>query len=103
MSLLAGLIKDLQRLSPSRLLRIVDLAEIQDGSLNDLAGLGAGDGNPAILDDTEVAMLLAVLPAPLRSEEHGPMVNACGGIDKGVGLHYSRFRAHSNGTTETYG
>ena len=47
----AGFIEDFERLSPGGLLGIVDLAEIQDGSLDDLAA-----GDASILDDAEVAV-----------------------------------------------
>ena len=96
-ALLPALVEDLQTLPPCRLLRIVDLAQIQDGSLHDLAA-----GHPAVLDDAEVAMRFAVLPPILASQEHGPIFGPLPIPINTVGLHYSGFDAPYDGTTETY-
>jgi len=59
------LVEYLQRLSPRRLLLIVDLAEIQDRALRRFAA-----GQPSVLDDAEVAMVLAVFLAIRAAQKH---------------------------------
>jgi hypothetical protein len=86
---LAAVIEDVQGLAPGRLLGIVDLAQIQDGALGDVTGLGPA-GDTAVLDDAEVAVLLAVLPSLLGSEEHAGIIRPTVRPHKKAGLHYSR-------------
>src|SRR5450631_495830 len=59
------LVEDLQCLAPGYLLLIINLAQIQHGSLYRLTARYA-----AILHDTEVAVVLAVLPAVGAAEKH---------------------------------
>jgi hypothetical protein len=58
-------IKYRQRLAPSRLLLIVDLTEIENGSLHRLAG-----GDTMIFYDAEVAMIFAVFFAMDATQKH---------------------------------
>ena len=74
----ADLVEHLQRFAPCSLLRIVDLAEVQDGALNDLAG-----GDTVVLDNAEIAVLLAVLSPLVRSQEHGLIVHAAESTSRG--------------------
>jgi hypothetical protein len=63
---LATITDDRQRLTPGRLLGVVDLAQIEHLTLEHLAAhlveSPAATGHTPALDDAEVAMLLAVLP-----------------------------------------
>jgi len=59
--LLAGAVEDVQCLAPGRLLRVIDLTEIQDGSLGDPLAIGAAPGDASVFDDAEVAVVLSDL------------------------------------------
>ena len=102
LGLLVGAVEDVQCLSPGRLLGIVDLSEIQDRALGDMLAIDAAAGDAAVLDDAEVAVLLAVLPSLVRLQEHAPIVRPSAKPGKGAGLHYSRLTHPSDGTTGTY-
>ena len=92
-----ALVEDLQTLTPRRLLRIIDLAQTQNRSLHDLVV-----GHSAVLDDAEVAMLFAVLPPVLASQEHAPIFRPLAIPINTVGLHYRGFDDPYDGTTKTY-
>jgi hypothetical protein len=64
-------VEHLQRLPPGGLLGVVDLAQIQHPALHHSAGL-----QPAALLDAEVAVLLAVLDAPVAPQKHRLQQNA---------------------------
>jgi hypothetical protein len=59
------LIEHRQRLRPGRLLFVVDLAEIDNGSLHRLAGSQA-----MVFYDAEVAMIVAVFFAIVAAQKH---------------------------------
>jgi hypothetical protein len=65
------LVEHFQALAPSRLLAVVDLAQIQHAPLHDAAGL-----QPTALLDAEVAVLLAVLDPPVASQKYRLQQNA---------------------------
>ncbi|MBV8936128.1 MAG: hypothetical protein JO095_10015 [Alphaproteobacteria bacterium] len=60
-----ALFQHLDRTAPGPLLAVVDLAQIQHMALHHPAA-----GNAPVLDDAEIAMLLAVLPANLLAQKH---------------------------------
>jgi len=84
---LRGLVQDLDGLAPSRLLRIVDLAEVEHLALHHTP-----IGNAPILDDAPVTMLLAVLEAIFRTQEHADSVGKNSLRNNSLGRHYKRFR-----------
>jgi hypothetical protein len=61
------LVKHFDRTAPIVMLVVVDLTQIQHLPLHHLA-----TGTAPVLDDVPVAVLLAVLEAPIRSQKHGP-------------------------------
>jgi hypothetical protein len=63
--LLLLIVKHRKRLAPCRLLLVVDLAEIENGSLHRLVGSDA-----MVFYDTEVAMILAVFFAMDAAQKH---------------------------------
>jgi hypothetical protein len=87
--LLLLIIKHRQRLAPCRLLLIVDLTEIEDGSLHRLVG-----SNTMVFYDAEVAMILASF---LRWIQRRNMLTAdcqnSGGKGKTLGLHSTVFQS----------
>lgn len=58
------LVEDLQRPAPCRLLLIVDLAQVQHRALD-----APTSGHPLVLDDGEVAVVLAILLPVCRSQK----------------------------------
>src|SRR4029077_1082006 len=75
------------RLAPSQLLRIVDLAQVQQRPLHHTAS-----AYPAILHDAPVTVLFAVLLALGVTEKHDAAHDTRGRHpENGLGLHYSRF------------
>jgi len=62
---LSRLVEDVQLLAPSRVLGVVDLAQVEDGALRGVAGAQA-----AVFDDAPVAMHLAVLLAGVETQKH---------------------------------
>ena len=62
---LSGFVEHLQTLAPSRLLGVVDLAQVEDGALS-----GGTSTQPAVLDHAPVAMSLAVLFASVIAQKH---------------------------------
>jgi len=62
---LSGFVERVQILAPGGLLRVIDLAQIENGALRGVAGAQA-----AVLDDAPVAMRLAVLFASVETQEH---------------------------------
>src|SRR6266508_3867122 len=64
--LLLLLIEHRQCFAPRRLLLVVDLAQVQHSPLNGLVG-----GNPLVLHDAEVAVILAVLLPVCAAQEQG--------------------------------
>src|SRR5215472_12999788 len=65
------LIEHLQRLPPSGLLPVVDLAQVQNGSLHRFA-----TRHTPILDHAEIAVVLAVFPSVGGAQEHRQRQNA---------------------------
>ena len=63
---LLALIKDLQALAPGGLLLIVDLSQVQHRPLHRLLR-----AHPPVLDDAEIAVILAVLLAMAAAQKHG--------------------------------
>src|SRR6185295_10199366 len=62
---LFGFVEHIERLSPCRLLLVVDLAQIKNGALRCLAA-----GQPPVLDNAEVAVILAVLASIRAAQKH---------------------------------
>jgi len=60
-----AILENLNRPPPRQLLRIVDLAQLQHVALHH-----AAVGNPRVFNNAPVAMLLAILPANLETQEH---------------------------------
>jgi hypothetical protein len=54
-----------------QLLRVVDLTQVQHVSLHH-----APPGDPRVLDNAPIAVLLAILPANLAAQEHGRRLSA---------------------------
>ena len=80
-------IEDLQRLAPRRLLRIVDLAQVEHGALHDLVARDA-----LALHHAEVAVLVAVLLSSSAAQKQGnSRMPESGPSGKRVGLHYNGF------------
>ena len=71
--------------APRRALAVVDLAEIQDLTLDDPAAAHA-----AVLHHAPVAVFLAVLESLLAAHEHGRRLRRRGHQIKGAGRHYTR-------------
>src|SRR5215467_5145059 len=63
--------KYIQRSSPGGLLLVVDLAQVQNRPLHGLTA-----SQPMILDDAEVAVVLAILSSVGAEQEHGKQQNA---------------------------
>ena len=63
----AAFIEGFDRLAPSLVLTVINLAEIQHLPLDDFAA-----GATLILDDTPVSMLFAIFEASVESQEHDP-------------------------------
>src|SRR5215831_13518298 len=63
--------KYIQRSSPGGLLLVVDLAQVQNRPLHGLTA-----SQPMILDDAEVAVVLAILSSVGAAQEHGKQQNA---------------------------
>ena len=80
------LIEDLQRFTPSVLLRGGYFAQIQHRSLN-----RHPVGNSAVLDDAEVFVPLAVLFAFIASHKHADSLASEKLARNRVGLHYAGF------------
>src|SRR5262249_21368198 len=62
---LFGFVEHIERLSPCGLLPIVDLAEIENGALRCLAA-----GQPPVLDNAEVSVILAVFASICAAQKH---------------------------------
>ena len=62
---LIGFIDHLQALAPSRLLRVIDLAQVKDGALRGVSGT-----QTAVLDHAPVAMLFAIFLAGVIAQKH---------------------------------
>src|SRR5262249_31737741 len=58
-------VEHIERLSPCGLLPIVDLAEIENGALRCLAA-----GQPPVLDNAEVSVILAVFASICAAQKH---------------------------------
>ena len=84
------------------LLGVVDLPQVQDRTLGDVVLVDTAADDTPVLDDAEVAVDLAVLPTPVRSQEHAGIVRPSDPPGKGVGLHYSPLERPPDGTTGTY-
>jgi hypothetical protein len=68
-------------------LAVADLTQIQHLPLHHLA-----TGTASVLDDVPVAVLIAVLEAPIRSQKHGPTkLRRSQQAQKILSLHYKRF------------
>src|SRR5271157_4349339 len=85
--LLPLLVKGLDDPRPSRVLAVVDLAQIQHGALDHPAASTA-----PVFDNAPVTVLLAVLLSPGESQEHAGYSTLNTACKKGVGLHYTRIR-----------
>jgi hypothetical protein len=72
---LLALDEDFQRLAPSRLLAVIDFAQVEHAALSHLAGAQA-----PVLYHTEIAMFVAVLVPPVRFQMH-----RCGQNDRVLG------------------
>jgi hypothetical protein len=60
-----AILENLDRPPPRRLLRIVDLAQVQHVPLHH-----APSGHPRVLNNAPVAVLLAILVASFEAQEH---------------------------------
>src|SRR5271165_6978302 len=81
------LLDRLDRLAPRKLLRIVDLAQIQHVTLHNPPAADA-----PILHNAESPVLLAVLPSNLRAQKHdGRNYPHFPNQENSLGRHYSRF------------
>ena len=76
----------INRAAPRRTLAVVDLAQIEDLTLNHPAAT-----DPDVLHHTPIAVLLAVLEASFAAHEHDQSVRCFASTIKGVGRHYTRF------------
>ena len=76
--------ENLDRAAPLGALAVVDLAEIEKLALDHTAAT-----DPGALDDTPVAVLLAVLESLLAAHEHARIVGISEKLIKGVGRHYT--------------
>jgi len=69
-------VKDLKRLAPSGFLFVVDFAKVENSSLDRLAR-----AQPSILDDTKLAMSLAVFfPVRLTQKHRNSRMAECLGL-----------------------
>jgi hypothetical protein len=81
------LVEHLDRLAPSRLLRIVDLPEVEHLALHHTPV-----GDATVLDDAPATVLLAVLETIFRAQEHADSIGENPQPSNGPGRHYTRFR-----------
>jgi hypothetical protein len=88
-----AILEDLDGLAPAGLLAVVDLPQIEDGALHH-----ASAAHPLGLDETPIAMYLAVLVAGVAAQEHraGTLLLRRS-EEKRVGLHYTQFAADGRG------
>src|SRR5271165_949535 len=82
-----SLVKGFDLTTPSLLLAVVDLAEVQHLALHHLAA-----GTALVLDNIPIAMFFAVFEAPVEPQEHDANQLTQNQInEKILGLHYRRF------------
>src|SRR5271157_2993523 len=84
---LALLVEGLDDPRPSPMRAVVDLAQIQHRALDHPAA-----GTAPAFDNAPVAVLFAVFPSPSESQVHTGESTLKTAPEKGVGLHYTRFR-----------
>src|SRR6266446_5091587 len=82
-----AILQNLDRPPPCQFLRVVDLAEVQHVPLHH-----APPGDPRVLDNAPVAVLLAILRRTLqRKNMMAANYRHIGGLENRLGRHYSRF------------
>jgi hypothetical protein len=81
------LLEHLDRPPPCQFLGVVDLTQVQHVPLHN-----APAGDPRVLENAPIAMLLAILPANLAAQEHeAANYRHIGDRENRLGRHYSRF------------
>lgn len=65
LSELINFIEDLQALAPGRLLRVIDLTQVENGSLGRTT-----HAQTPVFDDAKIAMLFAVFFASVKAQKH---------------------------------
>src|ERR1700693_225501 len=84
---LSALVQRFDRLAPRGPLAVVDLAQIQHMPLH-----RATAGDPAVLDNAPIAVLLAVFAAKLVARKHDASLSKPAAVSQGLGRHRSRFQ-----------